>query len=388
MAGSKRLFDFTKYKKRYIALKIVYFGWDYNGLAQQQDDQNTVEFHIFEALTKTCLIESRDKCCYNRCGRTDKGVSSSGQVINLSVRSNMLDEESNIGLFTPENYTPAPVKNKSQDKELDYVGMLNRVLPENIKVIAWAPVRKEFSSRFGCKSRSYSYIFPIGDLCVDSMRKALSYLVGEHDFRNLCSFDLKNNVTNHRRTILSATIQPTSAFEQQNLDHQQNRYCFYEIIIRGQAFLYHQIRCIMTVIFLVGSKKEQPELVRNLLDINECPSRPNYNRASPVPLCLFDCEYDSADLPSGWLHSDENLQDLTRRLKRLWLEHKTKYLMIEKVLFSLRPEFDDQVIWKDFGLECDNMSDSKYIPLLKRPRDETLEVKLENMERKKKLREE
>lgn len=386
MPNDKKPFDFTKYKKRYIALKIVYFGWDYNGLAQQKDDENTVEYHLFEALTKTCLIESREKCNYNRCGRTDKGVSSSGQVVNLSVRSNLVDEEITIGLFTPEDYTATLDDGKMRDKELDYVGMLNRVLPENIKVLAWAPVREGFSSRFDCRSRSYSYIFPIGDLCVESICKALSHLVGQHDYRNMCSFDLKNNVTNHQRTVISATIQPTISSYPRDTDRQTHKYNFYEIIIKGQAFLYHQIRCIMTVIFLVGCGKEQPEIVRDLLDINKCPSRPNYNRASPLALCLFECEYDSTDLPMGWIHSAESLRDLTRRLNRLWLEYKTKYLMIEKVLFGLHPGVVDSVTWKDFGLECDNMSDKKYIPLMKRPCDETLEAKLENIEVKKKLR--
>lgn len=106
-----------------------------------------------------------------------------------------------------------------------------------------------------------------------------------------------------------------------------------------------------------------------------------------MPLCLFDCQYDLADLPTGWIFSDDNLHDLTRRLKRLWLAYKTKSLMIERMLFSL-PQVKDNVVWKDFGLDCDNMRDSKYIPLLKRPRDECLETKLKNIMSKKRPREE
>lgn len=193
MSKVGKQFDFTRVKQRHIALKILYFGWDYDGLASQAENENTVEHHLFKALIRTCLIEGRDKCNYNRCGRTDKGVSSFGQVVDLDVRSNLFDEldPRNIGLFTPEPFSSA--SNDAAAKptiELDYVGILNRVLPDHIKVIAWAPVRRDFSSRFSCSSRSYSYIFPRGDLSIESMEVALKYLIGEHDFKNSCSFDL------------------------------------------------------------------------------------------------------------------------------------------------------------------------------------------------------
>jgi tRNA pseudouridine(38-40) synthase len=41
---------------------------------------------------------------------------------------------------------------------------LNRVLPAEIRVIAWAPVRPDFSARFDCIEREYKYFFPKGDL--------------------------------------------------------------------------------------------------------------------------------------------------------------------------------------------------------------------------------
>lgn len=393
MPKVKKQFDFSKCKQRYIALKILYFGWNYDGLASQLDNENTVEYHLFQALTKTCLVESRDTCKYNRCGRTDKGVSSYGQVVNLTIRSNQIDEKlpQNIGLFTPECYTGPQENLGKQIEELNYVSMLNGVLPEDIKVIAWAPTTEQFSSRFSCKGRSYSYIFPMGNLCIPSMQQALLYLIGTHDFRNFCSFDLKNGVTNHVRTIISAEIKPiTSSFGDQ--------YSFYRFVIVGQGFLYHQIRCIMTILFLVGTGKESPDVVKDLLDIEKCPAQPHYNRASPLPLCLFDCKYNPEDLPLGWIYDLSALQNLLKRLKRLWLQYKTKCLTIEQVLLDLESpehlnyqkncESDagksrlNSSDWKDFGLVCDNMGDAKYIPLMERPRDEPLECKIEVLKKK------
>ena len=46
---------------------------------------------IFQALTKTRLIENRETANYSRCGRTDKGVSAFGQVISIDLRSNLLE---------------------------------------------------------------------------------------------------------------------------------------------------------------------------------------------------------------------------------------------------------------------------------------------------------
>lgn len=404
---NKKQFDFSKYKQRHIALKLLYFGWDYDGLAEQANNDNTIEYHLMNALVKTCLIESRATCKFNRCGRTDKGVSSYGQVVNLNVRSNLIDENDplNVGLFTPDNYTgpsndddeATRVKTQTKD-EINYVDILNRVLPDHIKIIAWAPATKDFSARFNCQSRSYSYVFPKGDLCIDSIAKALEYLIGQHDFRNLCSFDLKNGVINHTRTILSTNIRPVTSLPCPDIltrNSPDSQYSFYEIIIVGQAFLYHQIRCIMTVLFLIGRKKEQPELVRELLDINKCPARPKYCRASPLPLSLFDCKYKLDDLPLGWIYNQQTLFNIYKNLKQLWLGYKIKSVMIERVLLdvesSFRPDADkadklDLSSWKDFNLEHDNMSDSKYIPMLRRPREETLEVKIALMTNKKKLK--
>lgn len=408
---TNRSFDFSKTKSRHIALKILYFGWDYDGLASQSDYDNSIEHHLFAALTKTCLIKSRSQCKYNRCGRTDKGVSSYGQVVNLVVRSNLIDEHdpNNIGLFSPEDYS-GPKSNVTSSKrtELDYINMLNRVLPTDIKAIAWAPVRSSFSARFDCQSRSYYYIFPTGDLCIESMQQAANHLVGEHDFRNLCSFDLKNGVTNHRRTILSAHIESIKSIDSA-VAGPGSKYGFHQIIIVGQAFLYHQIRCIMTILFLVGSKKEPPSIVRDLLDLKTFSAKPNFNRASALPLCLFDCKYRPEDLPLGWNYSRDAIENLIKHMKCLWTQFRVKSLMIERVLCDLESHLGQidcgdgdstsssikpshkhskkdcqRSTWKDFGLSCDNMSDTKYVPLLRRPRDEPLEVKIAALQAKKK----
>jgi tRNA pseudouridine38/39 synthase len=75
--------------KRYVALKIMYFGQRFYGFASEAQTDPTVESEIFKALYKQRLIDDDKKNLqYSRCGRTDKGVSSVGQVISLYLRSN------------------------------------------------------------------------------------------------------------------------------------------------------------------------------------------------------------------------------------------------------------------------------------------------------------
>ncbi|CAG8608493.1 6087_t:CDS:1, partial [Dentiscutata heterogama] len=87
---SPRPFDMSKYSKRHIALKVVYFGWNYHGFAANIDEQNfpTIEGHLHSALLRSRMISDPTNCNFSKCGRTDKGVSSLGQVIALDVRSN------------------------------------------------------------------------------------------------------------------------------------------------------------------------------------------------------------------------------------------------------------------------------------------------------------
>lgn len=66
--------------KRYVALKIMYFGQRFYGFASEAQMDPTVESEVFKALDKTRLIFGNKKeLQYSRCGRTDKGVSSVGQ---------------------------------------------------------------------------------------------------------------------------------------------------------------------------------------------------------------------------------------------------------------------------------------------------------------------
>lgn len=85
------------------------------------------------------MITSRKDCDWTRCGRTDKGVSAIGQVVALNVRSNVAEGEGVV--YVPEKY-------QSQKEENPFLKMLNSVLPDEIRVVAWAYVPMTFNARF------------------------------------------------------------------------------------------------------------------------------------------------------------------------------------------------------------------------------------------------
>ncbi|EDO17507.1 hypothetical protein Kpol_1058p44 [Vanderwaltozyma polyspora DSM 70294] len=274
-------FDFSKYDTRFIALKFAYLGWNYNGLAIQKEPTPlpTVEGVILEAMNKCRLVPSMNPQDYkfSRCGRTDKGVSAMSQVISLKVRSNLTPEEQ--------------ANSDNDSKEIQYVDILNQLLPDDIRVSAVClRPPKDFDARFSCKHRHYKYLFNKEGLDLEKMEQAAKYYEGENDFRNFCKLDGSKQITNYKRTIISASIMHVSG----------DFYCF-DLI--GSAFLWHQVRCMMANLFLVGQGLEDHTLIKDMLDIEKTPRKPIYDMASDVPLILYDCKFEDME----W--KEENLND-------------------------------------------------------------------------------
>ena len=67
--------------------------------------------------------------------------------------------------------------------------MLNHVLPEDIRIIAFSEVPEHFDARFSCTYREYKYFFCQGKMCIERIKAACQKLVGLHDFRNFCKKD-------------------------------------------------------------------------------------------------------------------------------------------------------------------------------------------------------
>ncbi|XP_050414475.1 tRNA pseudouridine(38/39) synthase [Patella vulgata] len=378
----QRPFDFKRFNTRHVALRIAYLGWDYQGFVVQEDTEKTVEHYLFDALLRSRLIESRETSNYHRCGRTDKGVSAFGQVISIDLRSNLL---TGIGVKVREDGT-ADLRDGDKETEIRYAYILNKLLPPEIRVLAWTPVMESFSARFSCNQRTYKYYFPKGDLDTTLMLDASKKLIGKHDFRNFCKMDVNNGVVKYDRKIISTDIRI--------LDSNENGYQMCEFTVVGQAFLWHQIRCIVAILFYIGQGKEDPRIIDDLLDIDKHPRKPQYTMASDLPLVLYDCQFDDLE----WIYEVDVHNYNLCHLQQLWAQYSIKATTIKSMLDSLTRqntvplptvEHDDVKagIKEHVLMQSSWITEAKqpkiHQPLLSRQTCESLEEKIESVSKRK-----
>ncbi|KAF4125849.1 tRNA pseudouridine38/39 synthase [Geosmithia morbida] len=390
--------DPANYNTRYIVLKLAYLGKNYGGFEYSASGiLPSVEEELFKALTRACLIFPEDQnavdfstCEYSKCGRTDRGVSAFGQVIGIRVRSakpvpgrmkrkkkeRKEDEGEVAAAAAAAAVGPQPKTTEEEAKarepppfdpiadELEYPKILNRLLPRDIRVLAWCPTPPaDFSARFSCREREYRYFFtqpafnpPIGPaaadqphtgwLDIDAMRDAASRFEGDQDFQNFCKIDPAKNITTYRRGILESNIYeaegmgttmphllPDTAVAPPDGSPYPKVYYFR---VRGTAFLWHQIRHMVSVLFHVGQGLEKPDIVTRLLDTKANPRRPTYTMADEVPLVLWDCVFrDDQGRDLDWIYVDgrnTSAFDTTESLWRLWREVKMDEILASGLL--------------------------------------------------------
>lgn len=281
--SSQKAIDLCEYRVGKIAFQLFYFGKRYSGNASQvgfkrdnatvsDDEANTVEDVLFKVFADLRLVDAGDraKWDFSRSGRTDTGVSATGQVVALKVRTSVSKRSVQPIIFP------------------DYCRMLNRRLPEDIRILNWQPVADDFNARFDCLWREYHYYF--ADRCLDlqSMMNACVDLCGEHDFRNLCVPDTSKPAGYSTvRQVLCADI---------NRAPRLPDFCF--LRIRATGFLYHQIRCIMAALLEIGHGRQPQDYIRTLLDVDRT-ARPNLPLADPHPLVFVGAHYPEEKL-AAW----------------------------------------------------------------------------------------
>ncbi|KAK8039924.1 hypothetical protein PG993_008335 [Apiospora rasikravindrae] len=404
-----RKIDPSKYSTRLVAFKLAYLGKAYGGFEFQASAAlSTIEEELWKALVKACLIfpENPDEVRfeawdYSKCGRTDRGVSAFGQVIGVRVRSNrplpkkrgtVPAEGGQDGTAVTEETSPAqqeePEEELSEEKpfddhtdEIQYCRILNRLLPPDIRILAWCPnIPTGFSARHECRERQYRYFFtqpayaPVphslenpktsapggvkdGWLDIDAMRAAAKKYEGAHDFRNFCKVDPGKLITNFVRRIFecdvvevkdAATALPhlnQEAFRSSHLANATGTETaesssfpkVYYFHVRGSAFLWHQIRCMVAVLFAVGQGLEPPR---------------------EYPLVLWDCVFPDlsiTDAPGAdpaapkvdtmnWIYVGEDnplakhgVSGLVDQLWQGWRERKMDEILAGQLLSLVTP---------------------------------------------------
>ena len=397
-----------------IALKFAYLGQRYNGLEYHPNNKTplpTIEEELWKALKKARFIfptpnpslgdgeVNWEGCDYSKSGRTDKGVSAFGQVVGIRVRSNrpldvvesktlhakqqenepqmnpelasvpFEDEDTGHALHSSfvnaENEDPRSFDHIND--EIPYPQLLNRLLPPDIRVLAWCPFPPaDFSARFSCKERRYRYFFtnpaftpthgPAGVanntstvtalgkrirqgwLDIEAMREGARKFEGLHDFRNFCKLDPSKQMENFERRIFYANIEEVDlrtgpagyvglpGFEEhEDLDRTipESGTAFnstpkiFAFTLHGSAFLWHQVRCMVSILFLIGQGIESSDLIDKLFDVGQIRGKPMYEMAEDAPLVLWDCIFpheggDNQEDALQWVH----VGDYTGHAKR------------------------------------------------------------------------
>jgi len=198
-------------------------------------------------------------------GRTDAGVHAKGQVANFHIDKKVC-------------VTPEAAK--------EY---LNRYLPEDIRVISADEVPERFQSRLSAKRKTYAYyvetadkkhvferkyIYGLGQVPdVKKMRRAASFLMGEHDFKSFCS----------NKKMKKSTVRDLEKLE---IIEDGTRIIF---LYTGNGFLYNMVRIMTGTLLEVGLSKREPEEMREILKARDR-EKAGFT-APPEGLFLVSVEY-------------------------------------------------------------------------------------------------
>ena len=221
---------------RRIRLIVAYDGTDYCGW-QIQPNGMTIEEVLNEKLKK---LTGEDIHVIGA-SRTDSGVHALG----------------NVAVFDTENRMPA--------EKICFA--LNQRLPEDIRIqsscevpLNWHPRKQNAKKTYEYKILNRKIDMPVGRLytyfCyfpmdIKAMRRAASYLIGEHDFKSFCT--VRTQAEETVRTIYDLTVERGSDD-------------VVTIRITGSGFLYNMVRIIAGTLLRVGTGLYPPEHVEEILD--------------------------------------------------------------------------------------------------------------------------
>ncbi|MCY9020485.1 tRNA pseudouridine(38-40) synthase TruA [Priestia megaterium] len=239
---------------------VAYDGTHFSGY-QVQPNKRTVQLEIEAVLEKM----HNKKVPIYASGRTDTNVHAQGQVIHFDTNLNI----------------PCDKWKKA----------LNSMLPDDIVMKNVCEVDAHFHARYDVTSkeyryhilrgedrnpftRSYAYHYPY-PLDYSKMKKAITYLLGTHDFTSFCS--ARTEVEDKIRTIYKIYM------------YEENSQLVFRFV--GSGFLYNMVRILVGTLLEVGQGRIEPDAIKDIL---ESKSRPRAGKTAPSQgLYLWRVFYDN-----------------------------------------------------------------------------------------------
>ncbi|MBR1854445.1 MAG: tRNA pseudouridine(38-40) synthase TruA [Lachnospiraceae bacterium] len=217
-----------------VRLTVAYDGTNYHGW-QIQKNGITIESELNRCLSD--LLQEDIQVI--GASRTDAGVHAMGNIAVFDTCARMPAEKISYALNQrlPEDICIQ----KSEEVALDW----HPRHAESRKTYEYRIYRGEFPMPV---KRLYSH-FTYRPLHVEQMRRAATYLTGEHDFKSFCQTGAQ--VESTVRTIYSLEV------EEQGAD--------LVIQVCGNGFLYNMVRIIAGTLMEVGEGKRSPEDMLGIL---------------------------------------------------------------------------------------------------------------------------
>jgi len=242
-------------------LTIAYDGAAYHGW-QVQSKYSSVQ-QLLE--TKLAGIVGQADINVHGSGRTDQGVHARGQVAHVDLECRM---------------TPASL-----------MRALNSRLPSDVRILNAARAKPDFNARKSATAKEYRY-FVWNDalmlpdkrfymahvyrpLDLSAMRAAAASFVGRHDFTSFTA-NPQRRVKSTVRTIFAFTV-----------TRKGKEFCFR---VKGEGFLYKQVRSMVGFLLRVGEGAEPPGAVGELLE-SHLPRTERVQTAPPQGLFLWRVWY-------------------------------------------------------------------------------------------------
>lgn len=219
---------------------LSYDGTRFYGWEHQPGNDMTIQGKLEGVLARMTEAESVEVI---GCGRTDAGVSAEGYICNAHLKCEMPPEE-------VQNY-------------------MNRYLPDDICVDACVIASPRFHSRYNAVGKTYRYTCFVGNTKpvfnrkyvwaldfvpnIDEMRKAASFLVGEHDFASFCS----------NPKMKKSTVRRVDSIDIENNGD------YITFTYHGSGFLQHMVRILTGTLLEVGEGKRDASSIPSLIEAKE-----------------------------------------------------------------------------------------------------------------------
>lgn len=278
------------------ALKIGYIGTNFHGF-QRQPDLRTVEEELIYHLRKLNYIDDLKKSRFRIAGRTDAGVHSLGNVISFQSEKDVRINE------------------------------INNSLPDDIQILASAPVRYAFKPRYA-QMRQYRYVL-FQDLNIDKLKQCAEVFKGTHNFTNFTKrFQKTTTRTIEDIKITKADLTDYHKKEFPNL-HDTLSPIFVDIY--GESFLWNMIRKMMRVFVDVATDKMSLDEVEKLLNPAEGEPRANIKVMEADYLILMDIQYDGIKFRYDDYACERFKRDLVDSLSDLQKRYAVRESMIKSL---------------------------------------------------------